>query len=68
MTRKNPYKKWTKLSRYKTEQIIRCFALDPIANKTAEILGIERKTINRGYNYIKRSNLLVLWKGKIRSF
>ena len=44
MTRKNPYKKWTKLSRYKTEQIIKGFALDLTANRTAEILGIERKT------------------------
>ena len=55
MTRKNPYKKWTKLSRYKTEQIIKCFALDLTANKTAEILGIERKTINRWYNYIREA-------------
>ena len=55
MTRKNTYKKWTKLSRYKTEQIIKCFALDLTANKTAEILGIERKTINRWYNYIREA-------------
>ena len=55
MTRKNPYRKWTKLSRYKTEQIIKCFALDLTANKTAEILGIERKTINRWYNYIREA-------------
>jgi len=55
MTRKNPYKKWTKLSKYKTEQIIKCFALDLPANKTAEILGIERKTINRWYNYIREA-------------
>ena len=55
MTRKNPYKKWTKLSRYKTEQIIKCFALDLTANKTTEILGIERKTINRWYNYIREA-------------
>ena len=55
MTRKNPYKKWTKLSKYKTEQIIKCFALDLTANKTAEILGIERKTINRWYNYIREA-------------
>ena len=55
MTRKNPYRKWTKLSRYKTEKIIKCFALDLTANKTAEILGIERKTINRWYNYIREA-------------
>ena len=55
MTRKNHYKKWTKSSRYKTEQIIKCFALDLTANKTAEILGIERKTINRWYNYIREA-------------
>jgi transposase-like protein len=55
MIRKNPYKKRTKLSRYKTEQIIKCFALDLTANKTAEILGIERKTINRWYNYIREA-------------
>jgi len=52
MTRKKPYKKWTRLSKYKTEQIIKCFALDLPANKTAEILGIERKTINRWYNLV----------------
>jgi len=34
MTRKNSYKKWTKLNRYKIEQIIKCFALDLTANIT----------------------------------
>jgi transposase-like protein len=29
------------------------FALDLPASKTAEILGIERKTINRRYNYFR---------------
>ena len=55
MIRKNPYKKWTKLSKYKTEQIIKCFTLDLTANKTAEVLSIERKTINRWYNYIREA-------------
>jgi len=45
MTRKNQYKKWTKLSKYKTEQIIKCFALDLTANKTTEILSIKKRTI-----------------------
>jgi len=64
MTMKNPYKKWTKLSRYKTEQIIKYFALDLTANKMAEILGIERKTINRWYNYIKEEYIDIVKKKK----
>jgi len=55
MTRKTVYKKWQKISTYKIEKIMEYFALDLPANKTAEILGIERKTINRWYNYFRES-------------
>jgi transposase-like protein len=68
MTKKNPYKKWTKLSKYKTEQIIKCFALDLTANKTAEVLSIERKTINRWYNYIREAIYWYCEKEKIEVF
>jgi len=55
MTRKTIYKKWQKLSTYKIEKIMEYFTLDLPASKTAEILGIERKTINNWYNYFREA-------------
>ena len=55
MIRKTVYKKWQKLSTYKIEKIMEYFTLDLPANKTAEILGIERKTINNWYNYFREA-------------
>ena len=57
MSTKNPYRKnshfWTK----QTRKIIRMFAEDLTASKTSDLLGIERKTINDWYNYIRHSIL-----------
>jgi len=53
MTTKNPYRKkshfWTK----QTRKIIRMFAEDLTASKTSNLLGIERRTINDRYTYIR---------------
>ena len=57
MTRKTIYKKWQKLSKYKIEKIMEYFTLDLPASKTAEILGIERRTINNWYNYFRCKKL-----------
>lgn len=54
MKLKNPYRKKSRLGTHKTREIIRCFSLDLTASKTAEILWIERKTINDWYEYIRK--------------
>ena len=43
----------TKISTKRVDKIMEYFALDLPASKTAEILGIERKTINKWYNYFR---------------
>lgn len=55
MTSKNPYRKWAKHSRQKSIKIIEYFSLDLTATNTSKILGIERKTINDWYNYIREA-------------
>lgn len=42
--------KYTKLSKYKRKQILRCFALDFTATQTSKLLKINRNTINAWYN------------------
>ncbi len=37
----------SKLSRFKVAKIIDCFCIDIDATKTAQLLGLNRKTINR---------------------
>lgn len=50
---KNPYRKQTRLGIKKTRQIIEYFSKDINASLTAEILWINRKTVNDWYNYIR---------------
>lgn len=54
MKAKNPYRKQTRLGIHKTREIIRCFSLDLTAIKTAEILKLNRKTIDDWYNYFRK--------------
>lgn len=53
MNTKNPYKKNARISTYLSRKIIRYFSEDLTASKTSSLLWIERKTINRWYNYIR---------------
>jgi len=53
MTTKNPYRKWAKHNRQKTIWVIKLFCEDITANKTSNLLWIERKTINNRYNYFR---------------
>ena len=53
MTTKNPYRKNTHFWVLKTKKIIRYFAEDLTATTTSNLLWIERKTINKWYNYIR---------------
>lgn len=53
MTYKNPYKKKSHLWIVKSRKIIRYFSEDITAIKTSKLLKIERKTVNRWYNYIR---------------
>jgi transposase-like protein len=53
MKAKNRYRKWARLDNSITREIIKCFSLDLTATKTAEILWIERKTINDWYSFIR---------------
>ena len=54
MTTKNPYKKKSHLWVAKTRKIIRMFSEDLTATTTSKILWIERKTVNRWYEYIRK--------------
>lgn len=45
--------KYSKLSDYKIKKIIRCFCSDIEATKTAEILDINRNTVNRFYKIFR---------------
>ena len=40
----------SKLSKYKIKKIIKCFCIDIDASKTAQLLKLNRKTINRYFN------------------
>ncbi len=53
MTRKNPYKKSSHLSVWKSRKIIQYFCMDLTATTTSKLLSIERKTVNRWYDYIR---------------
>jgi transposase-like protein len=44
----------SKLSRFKVSKIIDCFCIDIDATKTAQLLGLNRKTINRYYLAFRR--------------
>lgn len=54
MKAKNPYKKQTRLGVVKTREIIHCFSVDLPAVKTAEILWLNRKTVDNWYLYIRK--------------
>lgn len=53
MTMKNPYRKNSHLRTWKTRQIMRLFCEDLTATTTSRLTWIERKTINRWYNYFR---------------
>lgn len=48
----------SKLSAYKVRKIIHCFCVDIPASKTAELLGINRNTINRWYSLFRQAIFL----------
>lgn len=54
MERLNRYYRCSKISERKTRQIIRYFVLDLTASKTAEIVGMTRKSVNQVYLKIRR--------------
>jgi transposase-like protein len=54
MEQLNRYYRCSKISERKTRQIIRCFALDLTASKTAELVGLTRKSVNQIYLKIRR--------------
>ena len=47
--------KYNKLSRYKIKKIIECFCIDIEASKTAQLLKINRNTINRYFNIFRNA-------------
>ena len=58
MTNKNPYRKNSHLSLWRTRKIIRYFSEDLTATMTSKLLWIERKTINGWYDYMRQA---VFW-------
>ena len=46
--------KYNKLSRYKIKKIIECFCIDIEASKTAQVIRINRNTINRYYKIFRQ--------------
>jgi hypothetical protein len=54
MEQLNRYYRRSKISERKMRQIIRCFALDLIAAKTAELVGLTRKSVNQIYLKMRR--------------
>ena len=48
-------KRYNRLSKHKVTKIIRCFCLDIDASKTAELLRLNRKTINRYYGLFRQA-------------
>lgn len=53
MTAKNPYRKRTHLSTAKTKKLLHCFCLDLPAHTTAQMLALNRNTVQGRYNYIR---------------
>lgn len=47
--------KYSKLSDYKIKKLISCFCSDIEANKTSEVIGINRNTINRYYKIFRET-------------
>lgn len=50
--------KHSKISNYKIKKILRCFSEDLAATKTASILNLNRKTVDRYYNIFREKILL----------
>ena len=51
--------KYKRLSAQKHRQIIRCFCADITATACAEIVGVNRNTVNSWYNEFRHKILLV---------
>jgi len=47
--------KRAKISKFKIKKVIDCFCLDLCANKTAELLDLNRNTINHWFNLFRRA-------------
>lgn len=60
---KNKYFKSSRISEGKFREIIKCFALDLDATKTAEITNLNRNTINGIFNKI-REKIFLFWNAK----
>ena len=54
--------KHSKLTKYKIEKILRCFSEDLPAVKTATLLGLNRKTVDRYYNIFREKIALASMK------
>ena len=54
MTQLNRYYRWSKISERKTRQIIKYFALDLTANKTAQLCDLTHQSVNRIYLKIRQ--------------
>ena len=48
-------KRYNRLSKHRVTKIIRCFCIDIDASKTAELLRVNRKTVNRYYNLFRQA-------------
>lgn len=45
---------YNRISKYKIKKILQCFSIDLTATQTQELLGFNRKTINRYYNFFRQ--------------
>ena len=56
-----------KISKYYVKKILECFCVDIDATKTAKLLGLNRKTINRYYTLFRKA---IYWyqERKLRAF
>ena len=48
-------RRYNRLSKHRVTKIIRCFCLDIDASKTAELLRLNRKTVNRYFNLFREA-------------
>ncbi len=55
MTKSKKILKRSKISERKFREIVKYFALDIEAKKTAEIVGLNRKTVQNYYNKIRKA-------------
>ena len=56
--------KFNRLSKYKIKKIIECFSMDLTATATSELLGLNRKTVNKYFNEFRE----LILKDSIQKF